>query len=187
MDKNEAKEAVTEYLQAQETEFYFLIEREDNEAELVEEETDIIYFVVKAEEVISKHIEVELRFAEERCCCKTYYCQPIGEYEDDGETANRLCRLCNYINTQVLNDPVYQSVMALDEKYGDVFIGTNIRYEVLENLFEYTMDYILKYLLGVLKICCFPLIVYKSSAKSFDEVASVIKKQTEREDTVDFI
>lgn len=170
MNKKEAKKRIIEYLTTHNIPWKFLSEEQG--AQNINS-IDSIYFSASVPEVISGQIETVLRFRDEHVYCQSYYCQPIVEQNE--EQIFRASRIINYINTHLSYefDTMYEHTLALREEDGDVYNGTLIRYELLQQYFYDTMSYILDFQVQFLKDICFPVIGYTVKRLSFHQAAHV--------------
>lgn len=169
MDKQNAKKRILEYFKKNHIPYKHL-----NEEQKIQElsNIDTIYFSSPAPNVIHGHIETTLRFRESHVYCQSYYCQPV--VEQDEEEINRACRIINYINSNLFYDSIYQSSLALNEDDGDIYNGTLIRYELLEEYFYETMSYILDLQVQKLSDICAPILGYITKEANFHLAAHVL-------------
>ena len=143
MPKNKVKKKIFEYFKNNSIQFRFLNEES---RPILFDSSDTVYLCAEVPDVIGEHIETCLRFKENHLYCQSYYCQPVVSNE---EQAIRAARMVNYLNMNLNYDcnSLYEHSFILDENHGDIFNGSLIRYELLEEYFYETMDHILN--LGV--------------------------------------
>lgn len=170
MDKQEAKKQIINYFTNNGISYKFL-----NEEQRVQNinSIDTIYISASVPEVISGHIETVLRFREKNVYCQSYYCQPIVKQNE--EEIKRASRIINYVNTHLSYecDTMYEHTLALNEDDGDIYNGTLIRYEMLQQFFYETMSYILDFQVQFLKDICMPIIGYTIKKWDFFHAAHV--------------
>lgn len=180
-DKNRVRQRILEYLKKRQIEFAFLRETQDQQDELEvvegEETTDTLHIFLPAEEVIGGYLEAEFFFQDQFFRFRIFYRQFVSA---DEEKYPRICRFLNYINTKALSEDsenLYRSVMALDEDYCDIYIGTLIRYELLERFFDFSMFYLIDYLSAIMRGCCYPLVAYSRHNIEYEEAVDMVIKK----------
>ncbi|MBO5161009.1 MAG: hypothetical protein SO043_10520 [Lachnospiraceae bacterium] len=141
MNKQQAKKRILDYLK-QNRISYKLLNEEDKPISIAD--ADNIYLSTEIPDVIGGLIETSIYFRNEYLYCQSYYCQPLVENE---EQAIRAARIVNYLNVHLYYDcnDLYEHAFVFDEDHGDVFNGCHIRYELLEEYFEESMNHILNF------------------------------------------
>ena len=141
MTKHEVKKLVFEYLRQHAIPYKFLYEVNKP---ISFDSSDTIYLCVDIPNVIGKHIETCVRFRDEYLYCQSYYCCPVVEGE---EQAIRAARIVNYLNMNLGYDcnSLYDHVFVFDEENGDIFNGCLLRYSLVRENFQESMDHILNF------------------------------------------
>ena len=163
LSKEQAKKKVLDYLKNSMIPYKFLDEVKEKGNLIPEMKNhDSIHICTEIPEVIGKHIETMLRFYDDHLYCQSYYCMPIT---DNKEESIRAARLINYINLHLEYDPeyncdnLYPHIFMLDDENGYIMNGCLIRYELLLEYFQESMDHILNLSVQQLKDVC-PAIVF---------------------------
>jgi len=169
MTKQDAKKKIFEYFYNNSIQYKFLNEES---RPILFNFSDTVYLCVEISNVIGKHIETCIRFRDNHLYCQSYYCQPVVSGE---EQAIRAARIVNYLNMNLNYDcnSLYEHTFILDENHGDIFNGSLIRYELLEEYFYETMDHILNVGVQQLVDVCPFLIGYILGAFPYDYVTKV--------------
>ena len=136
---------------------------------------DEIYICTCKEEVIGRHIETTIRFKEEGMYLRSFYCQRVVHNEEE---AVRAARILNYINMEHNYDcfRLYEHTFHLDEQEGDIFIGANIRYELLQKYPEETMAHILNYSVQIISELCAPILLYVYGKLEYERARDLIDR-----------
>ncbi|MGN0485066.1 MAG: hypothetical protein ACI4HI_16095 [Lachnospiraceae bacterium] len=169
ISKQEAKKKILDYFKKENIPYRYLNEKKG----LVSiDDSDTVYLCVEIPDVIGGCIETTLRFWEEHLYCQSYYCQPVVQSEEE---KMRAAKMINYLNFH-LNydcDSLYKHIFALDEDKGDIMNGCLIRYELLEEHFEETMNHILNFSVQQLVDVCIPLIGYIAGELNYSVATKV--------------
>lgn len=156
MNKLQAKKRITDYFKKHSIEYRYLHEEYKP---MLADATDTIYLCADIPEVIGGHIETCIRFREDHLYCQSYYCQQVVHNEEE---AIRAARIVNYLNMYLNYDcnSLYDHTFIFDEDEGDVFNGCLIRYEILEQYFDETIDHILNFSVQQIADVCKAVIFY---------------------------
>lgn len=117
--------------------------------------TDVIYLQVYMPNIVGKFVETCVRFSEDSLYCQTYYCRPVVDVELEKQ-AVRAERIVNHLNMNLTYDCnyLYEHTFIYDEFNGDIFNGCLMRYSVLCEYFQASMDYILNFSVQQLMDVC---------------------------------
>lgn len=148
MTKHEAKRKILEYFKQHSIPYRFL--HEVNKP-ILYESSDTIYLSVRVPNVIGKYVETSIRFRKEHLYCQTYYCCPVASGE---EQSIRAARIVNYLNMNLEFNCHYDLTFIFDEENGDVFNGSMLRYSLIEENFQASMDHILNLSVQLLVDVC---------------------------------
>lgn len=169
MTKQEAKKSIFDYFKKNSIHYKFLNEEKKP---IAIDSSDTVYLCVEVPEVIGEHIETCIRFGNDYLYCQSYFCQPIVRNEEEAIKASRIV---NYINRHLSYDcnTLYEHTFILDEEEGDVFNGSLIRYELLEEYFYESMNHILNFSVQQLADVCVPVVCYISGKLNYFEATKV--------------
>lgn len=116
-------------------------------------EDTILHLVCPADRCISRCVEQDIIFGEEYLLVKAFYATVFAKEKDYAD----LFHLINYINANVAYHSLLDCRLALDEKYGDIFIRSKIPVTLLETMFQEVMDFILNFNIQMLSDIAIPL------------------------------
>ena len=146
----------------------------ENKAIVAINDINSIYLSAWIPDVISGCIETTLQFQDEGLTVQSYYGKSIVKTEEEALRAAQIIIWMNH-NLNWDCNTLYEHTYGFVEEDGDLYNYCRIRYELLDDYFDESMNHILNYSVQQLSFVCYPVVAYISGKISYEEAKIMIK------------